>query len=90
MKSSGDEILPQHLSEPVISILIEVLVEDRKVPHLRVKYFRREICTPEDLLERLPVGTHYVPEPGMLVGVRNLSALGERNYEDQPRHTVYD
>ena len=29
VKSPGYEILPQHLSEPVIPILIEILVEDR-------------------------------------------------------------
>lgn len=77
MKSPGYEILPQHLSQPVIPILIEILVEDRKVPHLGVKYLWREICAPEYLLERLPVGTHYISEPGMLVGVRNLAAALE-------------
>ena len=28
VKSPGDEILPQHLSQPVIPILIQILVED--------------------------------------------------------------
>ena len=89
VKSPGNEILPQHLPQPVVPMLIQILVEDTQVPHLGVKHLGREICTPEYLCERLPVGTHYVSEPGVLVGVRHLASLGQGNDQDQPRDPVY-
>lgn len=69
VKGPGNEVLPQRLLETVVSVCVQGLQEDREVPDFGVEDLRTKVRAAQNLLERVPVRAHYVPQPLVLQGV---------------------